>query len=83
MADQPTVTDIFRRALDIRQANPNGSYNERIKELSKNCGYEILIAGGSVQPNEKDIFPRTGLWTQSSLSYNLVWVNQAFSQYGF
>ena len=26
MADQPTVSDIFRRALDIRQANPNGAY---------------------------------------------------------
>jgi hypothetical protein len=28
MADQPTVSDIFRRALDIRQANPNGSYKD-------------------------------------------------------
>jgi hypothetical protein len=28
MADNPTVSDIFRRALAIRQANPNGSYND-------------------------------------------------------
>ena len=28
MADQPTVSDIFRRALDIRQANPNGAYKD-------------------------------------------------------
>ena len=28
MSDQPTVSDIFRRALDIRQANPNGSYKD-------------------------------------------------------
>jgi len=28
MSDQPTVSDIFRRALDIRQVNPNGSYKD-------------------------------------------------------
>jgi hypothetical protein len=28
MADNPTVSDIFRRALAIRQANPNGSYDD-------------------------------------------------------
>ena len=28
MSNHPTVSDIFRRALDIRQAEPNGSYAE-------------------------------------------------------
>jgi len=28
MSNQTTVSDIFRRALDIRQANPNGSYKD-------------------------------------------------------
>lgn len=28
MADQTTVSDIFRRALDMRQANPNASYKD-------------------------------------------------------
>lgn len=28
MAEQATVSDIFRRALDIRKANPNASYKE-------------------------------------------------------
>ena len=28
MNNQTTVSDIFRRALDIRQANPNGSYKD-------------------------------------------------------
>ena len=28
MSNQATVSDIFRRALDIRQANPNGSYKD-------------------------------------------------------
>ncbi|MFN6964573.1 MAG: hypothetical protein ACK4S4_12505 [Pyrinomonadaceae bacterium] len=28
MADQPTVSDIFRRAVELRQANPNGSLGD-------------------------------------------------------
>ncbi len=28
MSNKTTVSDIFRRALDIRQANPNGSYKD-------------------------------------------------------
>lgn len=28
MSDQPTVSDIFRRALVMRKANPNASYND-------------------------------------------------------
>ncbi len=28
MADQTTVSDIFRRALEMRKANPNASYND-------------------------------------------------------
>ncbi len=28
MSNQTTVSDLFRRALDIRQANPNGSYKD-------------------------------------------------------
>ena len=28
MAEQTTVSDIFRRALDMRQANPNASYKD-------------------------------------------------------
>ncbi len=33
MSAQPTVSDIFRRALDIRKGNPNGSYNEVKSQL--------------------------------------------------
>lgn len=28
MNDQPTVSDIFRRALEMRKADPNASYND-------------------------------------------------------
>lgn len=31
MSNQATVSDIFRRALEIRESNPNGSYND-VKE---------------------------------------------------
>src|SRR5688572_8581938 len=33
MSDQPTVTDIFKRSLEIRKANPNGSYTEVKSQL--------------------------------------------------
>lgn len=33
MSNQPTVSDIFRRALDIRNADPNGSYNDVKSQL--------------------------------------------------
>ena len=28
MSDKPTVSDIFRRALEMRKSNPNGSYKD-------------------------------------------------------
>jgi hypothetical protein len=33
MSDQPTVTDIFNRALEMRKTNPNGSYYDLKKQL--------------------------------------------------
>jgi len=33
MSDQPTVTDIFKRALEIRKSNPNGSYSDVKSQL--------------------------------------------------
>ncbi len=33
MSNQPTVSDIFRRALEIRKSNPNGSYNDLKSQL--------------------------------------------------
>src|SRR5688572_23129811 len=33
MSDQPTVTDIFNRAVVIRQTNPNGSYKDVAAQL--------------------------------------------------
>src|SRR5258705_10872146 len=33
MSNNPTVSDIFRRALEMRTANPNGSYVDLEKQL--------------------------------------------------
>jgi hypothetical protein len=44
MADQVTVSDIFRRALEMRQANPNGS----IKDLKSQIVNEF---GGNAFPS--------------------------------
>ncbi|MDM7924115.1 MAG: hypothetical protein QUS14_17650 [Pyrinomonadaceae bacterium] len=33
MSDRPTVTDIFKRAMEIRQANPNGSFDDVKSQL--------------------------------------------------
>jgi hypothetical protein len=33
MSNQPTVSDIFRRALEIRKASPNGSYKDVKSQL--------------------------------------------------
>ena len=38
MSDQPTVTDIFKRALEIRKANPNGSYADVKSQLKNEFG---------------------------------------------
>jgi len=33
MAEQPTVSDIFRRAIAMREANPNASYDDVKKQI--------------------------------------------------
>jgi len=38
MADQPTVSDIFRRALDMRVGDPNASYKEVAKQIVSEFG---------------------------------------------
>ena len=38
MTDQPTVSDIFRRALEIRQANPNGSFKDVKSQIISEFG---------------------------------------------
>jgi hypothetical protein len=51
MADQPTVSDIFRRALDLRRADPNGS----MKDLKGRIVSEF--GGGSFPSTDKLTIP--------------------------
>ena len=36
MSNQTTVSDLFRRAMEIRQSNPNGSFKDVKKNSSAN-----------------------------------------------
>lgn len=38
MSSQPTVTDIFKRALEIRNGNPNGSYDDVKSQIISQYG---------------------------------------------
>src|SRR5206468_10718867 len=38
MADRPTVTELFSRALEIRAANPDGSYKDVQQQLVREFG---------------------------------------------
>ena len=42
MSDQPTVSDIFRRALEMRQANPNASYKDVEAQIVSEFGGRSL-----------------------------------------
>jgi hypothetical protein len=42
MTDQPTVSDIFRRALDLRQANPDGSYKDLKAQIISEYSGKVL-----------------------------------------
>jgi hypothetical protein len=41
MTEQPTVSDIFRRALDIRKANPGGSLKDLKTQIVNEFGGKI------------------------------------------
>ena len=41
MTEQPTVSDIFRRALDIRKANPGGSLKDLKTQIVNEFGEKI------------------------------------------
>jgi len=42
MSDQPTVSDIFRRALELRVADPNGTYADIKSKLVDEYGSKAL-----------------------------------------
>lgn len=63
MSDQPTVSDIFRRALEIRKANPDGSYSDvKSQLLSEFSGKELPEAAFLTIPEYDNIAPEED-WT--------------------
>jgi len=63
MADNPTVSDIFRRALAIRQANPNGSYDDLKSQIVNEFGGKPFPATAQLTIPEYDNIAPEEDWT--------------------
>jgi hypothetical protein len=63
MSDTPTVSDIFRRALEMRQANPNGSFKDlRTQIASEFTGQAFPSTDKLTIPEYDNIAPEED-WT--------------------
>ncbi|MBV9215892.1 MAG: hypothetical protein JO053_06915, partial [Acidobacteria bacterium] len=63
MSDRPTVSDIFRRALEIRAGNPNGSFDEVKKQIvSEYSGQALPETAYLTIPEYDNIVPEED-WT--------------------
>jgi hypothetical protein len=63
MSDQPTVSDIFRRALEIRKGNPDASYKDVAKQLVSEFGGKPFPATASLTIPEYDNIAPEEDWT--------------------
>ena len=63
MSNQPTVSDLYRRALEIRTANPNGSFKDVQEKLaSENSGKPFPNPAFNTVPEMDHIAPEED-WT--------------------
>ncbi len=63
MSDQPTVSDIFRRALEMRQANPGASYKDvEAQIVSEFGGTPLPLTAFLTIPEYDNIAPEED-WT--------------------
>ena len=63
MSNQPTVTDIFNRAVVIRQTNPNGSYKDVAAQLiSEFNGGDFPATAYLTIPEHDNVVPQED-WT--------------------
>ncbi len=63
MSNQPTVSDLYRRALEIRESNPNGSFNDvKEKLVSENSGKPFPNPAFNTIPELDNIAPEED-WT--------------------
>lgn len=63
MTDNPTVSDIFRRALAIRQTNPNGSYADLKSQIVTEFGGKPFPATALLTIPEYDNITPEEDWT--------------------
>jgi hypothetical protein len=63
MSNQPTVADIFRRAMEIRQANPNGSFKDVKSQLVSEFSGNAFPPTGSLTIPELDNIAPEEDWT--------------------
>ncbi|MEJ7623657.1 MAG: hypothetical protein WKF34_06660 [Pyrinomonadaceae bacterium] len=63
MNDQPTVSDIFRRALEMRVANPSGSYVDLQKQIVNEFGGNPLPQAAYLTIPEYDNIAPQEDWT--------------------
>ncbi len=63
MSNQPTVTDIFKRALEIRRDNPSGSYDDIKSQLLRQFGNGAFPATAYLTIPEYDNIVPEEDWT--------------------
>jgi hypothetical protein len=63
MADQSTVSDIFRRALELRQATPNGELKELKAQIVREFGGKAFPAPALLTIPEYDNIAPEEDWT--------------------
>jgi len=63
MTDQPTVSDIFRRALEIRKANPNGSFKDVKSQIVSEFGGKTFPSMETLTIPEYDNITPEEDWT--------------------
>ena len=63
MSNQPTVSDIFRRALEMRKTNPNASYKDvKLQIISEFGGKPFPVSAFLTIPEYDNIAPEED-WT--------------------
>ncbi|MFN0278309.1 MAG: hypothetical protein ACKVRN_06870 [Pyrinomonadaceae bacterium] len=63
MSEQPTVSDIFRRALEMRSSNPSASYKEVSKQIVSEFGGQPFPSTDKLTIPEYDNIAPQEDWT--------------------
>jgi hypothetical protein len=63
MSDNPTVSDIFRRALEMRKSNPNGSYKDVASQIVSEFGGKSFPSTDKLTIPEYDNITPEEDWT--------------------